>query len=230
MRELATDSRRMASVLRVALAAQDAGAITPLRTRLARAGVVVDAGAATLADLDALLQRSLDVLVVVADLASPPTLAALRRARRAGGPRIVVVATGGGTPSPGARQALNAGADAYLTLADVDRTLAVAVNAVAAGLVCAPREARRLLVKPTFSHREKEVLGLLVQGLTNGEIAVRLYLAESTVKSHLLSAFSKLGVRSRADAVAVLLDPAEGLSTVALVLAPGARSNGRPGV
>jgi DNA-binding CsgD family transcriptional regulator len=93
-----------------------------------------------------------------------------------------------------------------------------------AGLVCAPRAARRAVAKPTFSHREKEVLELLVAGLTNRQIGARLYLAESTVKTHLASAFAKLGVRSRKDAVALLLDPAEGLATTALPpVAPGAR-------
>ena len=54
--------------------------------------------------------------------------------------------------------------------------------------------------------REKQVLRLVVSGLRNGEIAAKLFLAESTVKSHLSSAFSKLGVRSRSEAVAVILD------------------------
>jgi DNA-binding NarL/FixJ family response regulator len=57
---------------------------------------------------------------------------------------------------------------------------------------------------------------LLVAGLTNRQIGSRLFLAESTVKTHLASAFGKLGVRSRKDAVALLLDPAEGLATAAL--------------
>ena len=51
---------------------------------------------------------------------------------------------------------------------------------------------------------------------TNHEIAARLFLTESTVKSHLASAFEKLGVRSRKDAAALLLDPEEGLQQTAL--------------
>jgi DNA-binding CsgD family transcriptional regulator len=74
----------------------------------------------------------------------------------------------------------------------------------------------RLVAKPTFSHREKEILELLVAGMTNRQIGDRLYLAESTVKTHVAAAFAKLGVRSRKDAAAILLDPAEGLAPTAL--------------
>jgi hypothetical protein len=45
----------------------------------------------------------------------------------------------------------------------------------------------------------------------NSQIAARLFLAESTVKSHLNSAFGKLGVRSRNEAVSLILDPQRGL-------------------
>jgi DNA-binding CsgD family transcriptional regulator len=76
--------------------------------------------------------------------------------------------------------------------------------------------ASRLVAKPTFSHREKEILELLVAGMTNRQIGDRLYLAESTVKTHVAAAFAKLGVRSRKDAAAILLDPAEGLASTAL--------------
>jgi DNA-binding CsgD family transcriptional regulator len=67
-----------------------------------------------------------------------------------------------------------------------------------------------------FSHREKEVLGLAISGHTNGEIATTLFLAESTVKSHLSSAYRKLGAASRKDAASLLLDPDEGLGEMVL--------------
>jgi DNA-binding NarL/FixJ family response regulator len=161
-----------------------------------------------------------DAVVLVADFAAPTGVAALRRIRSdLPAARIVVVARDDG--SAGApRQALNAGADAFVRADDAARTLAPALDAVLAGLVCAPRSGRRLIAKPTFSHREKQVLELLVTGLTNRQIAAGLYLAESTVKTHLASAFAKLGVRSRKDAIALLLDPAEGLAVAALP--PGA--------
>ena len=62
-----------------------------------------------------------------------------------------------------------------------------------------PVEAGRL------SEREREVLALLAQGAPNKEIAVRLHIAERTVKAHVTGIFNKLGVNSRAEAVAVAL-------------------------
>jgi DNA-binding NarL/FixJ family response regulator len=70
---------------------------------------------------------------------------------------------------------------------------------------------RASAVRPPLSHREKQALNLLLLGLTNAEIARRLYLAESTVKCHLTSIFSKLGVRSRNEAIAHALDRQRGL-------------------
>jgi DNA-binding NarL/FixJ family response regulator len=173
------------------------------------------AGTAAVRGIDDLADDCPDAVVLVADSAAPAGMAALRRIRRdVPAARLVVVARDDGS-AMAARQALNAGAEGFVRADAVDQALRPALDAVMAGLVCAPRSARRLVAKPTFSHREKEVLALLVEGLTNRQIASRLFLAESTVKSHLASAFAKLGVRSRTDAVALLLDPAEGLATTA---------------
>jgi DNA-binding NarL/FixJ family response regulator len=198
---------------RVALAVQDAADRGAFISLLAAGGLPVDAGAIAIHRIGELVRNPPDVLVLVSDARRAETFAALRQVRKeAPATRVVAVATDVDPGALQARQALNAGADAFV----LPPALAPAVHAVLAGLVCAPREARRVLAKPTFSHREKEVLTLLVEGLTNREIAARLFLAESTVKSHLVSAFSKLGVRSRKDAVALLLDPAEGLAATAL--------------
>lgn len=175
-------------------------------------------------ELEALLIADApDVLVLGCDIVRADAVVDLRRARRmAPATRIVVV-------SPlshhvGARRALNAGADGFVADSQLDVALAATVLAVHAGQVCAPRDLRRLVVKPSFSHREKEILALVSTGATNFEIAARLFLTESTVKSHLASAFEKLGVRSRKDAAALLLDPDEGLQPIALPpLAPPAR-------
>ncbi len=58
-----------------------------------------------------------------------------------------------------------------------------------------------LLVEP-LTNREREVLQLVVQGLRNGEIAERLHVSVKTVETHLTSLYSKLGVQSRAEAIA----------------------------
>ena len=71
---------------------------------------------------------------------------------------------------------------------------------------------RASVERPAFSHRERQVLALVARGLTNSEIAEHLLLAQSTVKSHLSSAFAKLGIRSRKEVSALLLDPEQARS------------------
>ena len=50
-----------------------------------------------------------------------------------------------------------------------------------------------------LSERELEITGLVAQGLTNREVAVRLYLSHNTVKVHLRNIFTKTGVASRTE-------------------------------
>jgi DNA-binding NarL/FixJ family response regulator len=56
--------------------------------------------------------------------------------------------------------------------------------------------------QPSLSRREIEVLRLVAEGSTNGDIARRLHISDATVKSHLVHIYTKLGVPSRTAAVA----------------------------
>ncbi len=108
------------------------------------------------------------------------------------------------------RAALSAGAAGVIVEEDLASGLGSCLQAVRAGQVCVPRGHWRQVQPPALSAREKQVLGLVVGGYMNSQIAERLFLAESTVKSHLSSAFSKLGVRSRNEAADLILDPERG--------------------
>jgi two-component system, NarL family, response regulator DevR len=156
-----------------------------------------------------------DVAILCCDLSVGAEMSLLRHVRKElRDTGIVVVAMG----SSRARvsEAVNTGADGLVPEGDIDRSLAVVVRAVAAGHVAVPRSLRRSVARPAFSHRERQVLALVATGLQNREIADRLFLAESTVKSHLASSFEKLGVRSRKEAAALVLDPDEGLRALVL--------------
>ena len=104
------------------------------------------------------------------------------------------------------------------------RTLLPTVAAVAVGQMCFPGREGLTRDKPVLSIREKQVVGLVALGLSNGEIADRLVVAESTVKSHLTSAFAKLGVRSRHEAAHLVVNPDSGLGLGFLSLVPEAEN------
>lgn len=105
-----------------------------------------------------------------------------------------------------ARRVTESGVAGIVYDKQLEHALIPTIHMVAQGLLVFPRELRMRTVPPTLSHRERQVLALLVDGRTNGEIARELFLSESTVKSHLSTAFTKLGVRKRRDAAAMLLE------------------------
>lgn len=130
---------------------------------------------------------------------------------RAGFPDAIVIVVTDPPLGSDVRRALRAGADGVVIESELETTLPATLQAGLAGCVAVPRDLRDHVTRPILSHREKQIVGLVAAGATNREIADRLYLAESTVKNHLSSVFVKLGVRSRAEAAAAALDPAEGL-------------------
>jgi DNA-binding NarL/FixJ family response regulator len=143
----------------------------------------------------------------------------LVRAARTRFPSISVIVISP-TSSAGSHELLEAGAGGIVFEPQIEATLAATVNAVSAGQVVVPPRLRHHAARSSLSVREKQVLALVVRGLTNQQIAARLFLAESTVKTHLSSVFRKLGVGSRSDATALALDPDQKLGLRILEVSP----------
>ena len=128
---------------------------------------------------------------------------------------VVILESDGARPMP--RRLVDCGADGIVLESHIEAALKGTLAAVQSGQVVLPREMVQR-GQPPLSFREKQILGLVVMGFTNAGIAKKLFLAESTVKSHLSSAFTKLGVRSRHEAAALLSDPQQrglGVLTIA---------------
>lgn len=145
------------------------------------------------------------IVILVCDVDRPREMAALRRLHREV-PEPAIIAVSPTATGTGVRRALDAGADAIVFEPVLESTLAVAVSAVSSGQSVVPRALRASVERPTFSHRERQVLTYVSRGLTNAQIADELFLSESTIKSHLSSAFAKFGVRSRREAAALFLE------------------------
>jgi DNA-binding NarL/FixJ family response regulator len=145
------------------------------------------------------------VLIVTCDVDRPSEVTALRKlSREAKGAAIIVVSPR--STATAVRRTLDAGADALVFETELFQALIPTLRAVESGQSVVPRSMRAGVERPYLSHRERQVLGLVCEGLTNAEIARSLVLAESTIKSHMASIFTKFGVHSRKEAVAVFTD------------------------
>jgi DNA-binding NarL/FixJ family response regulator len=157
---------------------------------------------------EALAEYELDpttVLIFSCDVDRPAAVTALRRLRRDHAEPAIVVVSPRSTATA-VRRTLDAGADAIVFEPEIEATLVASLRAVESGQSVVPRHLRAGVERPNLSHRERQVLHLVCEGHTNAEIARSLFLAESTIKSHMASIFTKLGVHSRKEAGAAFLD------------------------
>ena len=158
-----------------------------------------------------------DVMIMDARMPRMDGVAATRRIREAGDlPRILMLTTF--DLDEYAFAALKAGASGFLLKDVPPEDLLSAIRAVHSGdAVVAPSTTRRLIDQfapmlpagrneppaelACLTDREREVLALVAQGLSNSEICARLFVSEATVKTHVGRILAKLGLRDRVQAV-----------------------------
>ena len=164
------------------------------------------------------LVDEVDPDVVLMDLRMP-VLGGLDATRRitAAHPRVGVLILTTFSDEASVVEVLRAGAKGFLTK-DADRAeVAAAVRAVAQGhttlggdlgaqlaAAAVPAVSADLADRFGLTPREDEVLALIAQGLSNTEIAAALFVSVTTVKTHINAIFAKLGVRDRAQAMALV--------------------------
>jgi len=160
--------------------------------------------------------------VVCMDVRMPGTdgVEATRRVRAAGGPPVCILTTFGDEDV--LWSAVDAGAAGFELKSATPENLIEAVRTVASGgtwidgtLLGPILDSYRQVAKPRARHherldalteRELDVLRLMARGASNREIAEQLFLAETTVKTHVGALFHKLGARDRAAAIVFAYD------------------------
>jgi DNA-binding NarL/FixJ family response regulator len=161
--------------------------------------------------------RRLDPDVVLMDVRMPEldgVEATARLVRGGGRARVLMLTTF--NLDEYVYRAMKAGASGFLLKDATREQLAGAVRAVAAGdSLLAPAITRRLIddfcrgpapgvvasMAGPLTERELEVVRLVARGLSNAEVAAKLYLSEATVKSHVARILAKLGLRDRVQVV-----------------------------
>jgi DNA-binding NarL/FixJ family response regulator len=166
--------------------------------------------------LELLRATSADVVLMDVRMPRMDGIEATRRIVAAGGPKVIILTTF--DLDEYAFAAIKAGAGGFLLKDAGPRQLVEAIHAVYSGdAVVAPSTTRRLLDRfavhlpeaqeravgalETLTLRENEVLRLVARGLSNAEIAARLFVSDATVKTHMGRILTKLQLRDRVQLV-----------------------------
>jgi NarL family two-component system response regulator LiaR len=200
----------------------------PIRVLLADDHHVVREGLATIVDLEddmtvvgqagdgleavrLTLEREPDVVLMDLQMPEMDGIAATRLIRKQWH-QVQVIALTSFQERDKVQDALQAGAISYLLKNVSGEDLAEAIRVAHAGRATLAPEAVQALIHPSaetpsasghdLTAREREVLALLVKGLSNHEIAERLNVSHATAKAHVSNILSKLGAANRAEAVA----------------------------
>jgi DNA-binding NarL/FixJ family response regulator len=119
---------------------------------------------------------------------------------------------------PLARDALLAGASGFVHAEMMPDQLVRALAVAVRGELVAPRELLGYVLTKdqsgdlaALSVRQREILGHVVEGLSNAEIGRRLYLSESTIKQHLRASYKLLGVSNRTEAAKTMRQHSRGV-------------------
>lgn len=176
---------------------------------------IVDQASDGYLGVEAALKHRPDLIVMDIGLPRLDGIAATQQIKAAL-PNVRIVMLTSHTSETEIIAALSSGADAYcIKGADVTRLIAAIAAAHEGATYLDPQIARRVIehLKPPtadntigqLSQREHEVLRLMVDGLSNPEIAAKLYLSPNTVKTHVRGIMNKLAVDDRVQAAVVAL-------------------------
>ena len=173
----------------------------------------------TMAGLKKVLEGKADLRIGGESCAGSPSCVVLYASRLAEGclegmggirelyPEVPLLVLGSHLDLALAWAALKNGADGFVHAQMHPAQVLRAVEVVQKGELAAPRQLLRHFLSQNenpeigeLSARKREILELVVEGLSNAEIAGRLYLSESTIKQHLRAAYKVLGVRNRTEA------------------------------
>ena len=201
---------------RLALVEDHAALREGLELLLAKAGCEVMGTADGEESGFALVERvDPDVVVVDVTLVDGNGIALTRRLLEQRPDRGVVIYTGS-SDEEHLLDGLDSGARGYALKEGSIDELVEAIEAVAGGGTYVDPRLRPALLSPkatqrqaSLSNREREILGLLAEGLTGEQVADRLYLSAETIKTHVRNAMSKLEARNRVHAIAIALRQGE---------------------